>query len=65
MSQNRIPIIQRVSQSLRQETAIDIYALVKEFKHEFPGVSEPELERMISEEVIKAGGNAIWEKHQC
>ena len=63
MQQNRIPIIQRVSQNLRQGTIIDIYALVKDLHCEFPDLNEAELERLVSEEVIAASGNAVWDKH--
>jgi hypothetical protein len=61
--QNRIPVIQRISQSVRKGIAVDIYALVRELKGEFPGVSETELERIVSEEVIFAEGCAVWDKH--
>lgn len=62
MSQNRIPIIQRVSQSLREHSAVDIYAMVNDLKGEFPNVAEADLERIVSEEVVAAGANAVWEK---
>jgi hypothetical protein len=65
MRQNRIPIIQHVSKSVRQGMALDVYGLVAKLKSEFPGVPEPELVRIVSEEVVKAHGNAIWEKRDA
>jgi hypothetical protein len=62
MRQNRGPVIQQVSQSMRMGSAVDVYALVEKLKTEFPHSTEVELERIISEEVAKARCNAIWQK---
>jgi hypothetical protein len=62
MSRDRVPILQRLSQNIRQGSIIDVYALVEDLKHEFPDISEAELVRIVSEEVVLANGNAVWEK---
>lgn len=59
---DRILLIQRIAQNLRQGADIDIYALVEELKTEFPDVPEAELARIVSEEVIVASASAFWEK---
>ena len=64
MPNNRIPVIQRVARSVRQGAMIDVYALVDEIRHEFPGVSRAELERIVSEEVVIAHANAVWEHRE-
>lgn len=64
MAQNRIPIIQRVSQSVRQKTPVDIYAVVDDLKCDFPSMPEDDLARIVTEEVISAGATAFWGKRE-
>ncbi|MFN4142326.1 hypothetical protein [Aestuariivirga sp.] len=62
MKNDRIPILQHISRSVRDGVAVDVYALVRELQDAFPSTSEEELERAISEEVAKACGSAIWDR---
>ena len=57
-------ITERVSQSIRQGTVTDIYALVKDLKREFRDVPGDKLERIVSEEIISAHGNAVWDRRR-
>jgi hypothetical protein len=62
MSRQRLSILQKVSQNLRQGTTIDVYELVNLLRSEYPDVPEAELVRIISEEAIAAGASACWVK---
>lgn len=62
MIENRIPIVQRISQSVRKGALVDVYALSTELQREFPQVPEKELSRVVSEEVIKSNCNAVWDR---
>lgn len=57
-------ITERGSQSIRQGTVTDVYALVKDLKLKFPDVPGDELERIVSEEIILAHGNAVWDRRR-
>jgi hypothetical protein len=62
MSQNRVPILRRIAQDIRKGTVVDVYDMVADLHNEFPNVPETELERIVSEEVVLAHCNAVWDK---
>ena len=62
MTRNRVPILQRVARDVRQGTLLDVYKIVEDVSREFPEVPEKTLEKIVSEEVVKTGGNAVWSK---
>jgi hypothetical protein len=62
MTNERIPIIKRISQEVRQGTVLDVYKIAAEVAKDFPGMPIERLEQIVTEEVIHAHGNAVWER---
>jgi hypothetical protein len=65
MPNDRIAVLQCVSQRLRVGVPIDVYEIVEALKKDFPGKTEQELERIVSEEVVAAHANAVWVKRDA
>ena len=60
MSENRVSILQRVAENLRNGKVMDVYEIVADVAKEHPEMPEEQLERLVSEEVVKSGGAAYW-----
>lgn len=65
LQQKRIPVIQRIARQMRQGTVIDVYDLVEDLKGEFPDVHEPDLIRIVNEELIAARCNVVWDRRKA
>ncbi len=62
MHTNRVPIIQRVAQHVRDGEVLDVYKIVADISPSYPDLTEDRLEQIVSEEVVRAGGNAFWNR---
>jgi hypothetical protein len=62
MSRERVQVLQRISRDLRKGAVMDVYKIAAEVAKDFPEVPMDRLEQIVSEEVIAAHGNAVWEK---
>ena len=62
MHTNRVPIIQCVAQHVRDGEVLDVYKIVADIAPSYPGMPEDRLEKIVSEEVVRAGGNAFWNR---
>jgi hypothetical protein len=64
MKNQRIPVIQQIAAGMRDERPVDVYQVVKDIQSEFPEVAQETLVRIVSEEVVKSGCNAIWDRRK-
>lgn len=64
MADCRARVVQLVAENVKLDSAVDVYRLVEELRDEFPNLPEPELVRMVGEEVIACGACSYWEKRE-
>lgn len=55
-------LAQKAARAIRAEMPADVYKIAADLEKEFPGIARETLVGIVTEAVVEARANAVWEK---